>query len=48
MVSDIMCIYRVVDKEQYINGNILNKAWDGVNTFKYDENKEYVHFFILP
>lgn len=43
-----MFLYRVIEKEKYINGKFINKVWDGVNTFNYDNNEEYLHFFLLP
>lgn len=43
-----MFLYRVIEKEKYINGNIVNTVWEGANTFKYVSNQEYIHFFLLP
>lgn len=44
-----MNIYRIVDKENYLNGIITNeKVVDhNINTFEYD-GEEYIHFFVLP
>ena len=43
-----MYIYRVIEKERFLDGKITNKVWYGVNTFEYDQTEEYLHFFILP
>lgn len=40
-----MILFRVIPKN---NENILNEEWSGVNTFNYEQDKEYIHFFILP
>ena len=40
-----MILYRVIPKN---NPTISNKKTKGINTFKYDEKIDYLHFFILP
>ena len=41
-----MYIYRVVDKQRYLDGMLSNKKTDKkrANTFEYEEGKEYLHF----
>lgn len=39
-----MKLYRVVQSDN----NITNSDFNGVNTFDYAENEEYLHFFVLP
>lgn len=39
-----MKLYRVIQAEN----NIKNNDCNGVNTFKYSKNEEYIHFFLLP
>ena len=39
-----MFLYRVVTNDN----NILNKPWKGINTFIYDKDKEYLHFYFFP
>lgn len=43
-----MFLYRVIEKERYIKGKIANNVWEGMNTFNYYNNEEYLHFFLLP
>ena len=40
-----MFLYRVISKD---NIGILNKTWIGINTFKYDNQKKYIHFYFFP
>lgn len=39
-----MILYRVVDNDK----SIINKESVGCNSFNYDKNTDYLHFFILP
>ena len=40
-----MFLYRVVLKD---NTKIINSPWKGINTFQYENNKEYLHFYFFP
>ena len=40
-----MFLYRVISKD---NTGIENKPWIGINTFKYDDHKKYLHFYFFP
>ena len=44
-----MYLYRVIDQERFLNGQIDNEKNENkiVSTFEYD-GEEYIHFFILP
>ena len=40
-----MILYRVIPKA---NTGISNTKVKGFNTFEYDDNEDYIHFFLLP
>ena len=40
-----MFLYRVISKN---NTGIENKPWIGINTFKYDNDTKYLHFYFFP
>ena len=44
-----MYLYRVIEKESFLEGKLTNKKRDEerINTFNYN-GEEYVHFFVLP
>ena len=43
-----MYLYRVVEKDKYVQGKVINGYFEGVNTFAYNNIQDYLHFFVLP
>lgn len=42
-----MFLYRVVSKDTFLSRG-TNDSFTGINTFKYEDGEEYMHFFIIP